>query len=168
MKKLLRIFLCVLAVILCATASLAHGGRTDINGGHTDNNNTSGLGRYHYHCGGNPAHLHEDCVCPYDTIETEISDEYGYYLNGEWHGLIIQKKDETEKRSGEIKLKEETEVKEEETSWSIIEWILIIIACSLVLFSLVYQIISPLCGLGVLIYTGIKKIVKKITKKDQP
>ncbi|MFR4926656.1 MAG: YHYH domain-containing protein [Clostridium sp.] len=37
----------------------AHQGRTDANGGHHDYKNKSGLGSYHYHCGGNPAHLHQ-------------------------------------------------------------------------------------------------------------
>ena len=43
----------------------AHSGRTDANGGHKDNKNVSGLGSYHYHCGGYPAHLHPNGVCPY-------------------------------------------------------------------------------------------------------
>ena len=34
----------------------AHSGRTDANGGHHDYKNKSGLGSYHYHCGGHPAH----------------------------------------------------------------------------------------------------------------
>lgn len=37
----------------------AHSGRTDSSGGHKDNKNKSGLGSYHYHCGGYPAYLHE-------------------------------------------------------------------------------------------------------------
>lgn len=45
----------------------AHSGRTDANGGHKDNKNKSGLGSYHYHCGGHPAHLHPDGVCPYSS-----------------------------------------------------------------------------------------------------
>ena len=45
----------------------AHGGRTDSNGGHRDNKNKSGLGSYHYHCGGHPAHLHPNGVCPYSN-----------------------------------------------------------------------------------------------------
>lgn len=45
----------------------AHSGRTDSSGGHKDNKNKSGLGSYHYHCGGNPAHLHEGGVCPYSS-----------------------------------------------------------------------------------------------------
>ena len=32
----------------------AHSGRTDASGGHRDNKNASGLGSYHYHCGGHP------------------------------------------------------------------------------------------------------------------
>lgn len=47
--------------------NMAHSGRTDSNGGHKDNKNASGLGFYHYHCGGYPAHLHDGGVCPYTT-----------------------------------------------------------------------------------------------------
>ena len=43
----------------------AHSGKTDANGGHRDNQNKSGLGSYHYHCGGHPAHLHNNGICPY-------------------------------------------------------------------------------------------------------
>ena len=38
----------------------------------------SGLGSYHYHCGGYPAHLHTNGVCPYTsnqsstTVETKV------------------------------------------------------------------------------------------------
>lgn len=45
----------------------AHSGRTDKYGGHKDKKNKSGLGSYHYHCGGHPAHLHPGGVCPYDN-----------------------------------------------------------------------------------------------------
>ena len=51
----------------------AHSGRTDSNGGHKDNKNKSGLGSYHYHCGGYPAHLHDNGVCPYDSSATVAS-----------------------------------------------------------------------------------------------
>lgn len=51
----------------------AHGGRTDSHGGHRDNKNASGLGSYHYHCGGYPPHLHENGVCPYDTAAAETT-----------------------------------------------------------------------------------------------
>ena len=55
--------------------SLAHSGRTDSNGGHRDNKNKSGLGYYHYHCGGYPPHLHTDGVCPYKRAETQNTEE---------------------------------------------------------------------------------------------
>lgn len=51
----------------------AHGGRTDSRGGHKDNKNKSGLGSYHYHCGGHPAHLHTDGVCPYSSASSNTT-----------------------------------------------------------------------------------------------
>lgn len=51
----------------------AHSGRTDGNGGHHDNKNKSGLGSYHYHCGGYPAHLHDGGVCPYSSSSSSSS-----------------------------------------------------------------------------------------------
>lgn len=45
----------------------SHSGRTDSRGGHKDNKNKSGLGSYHYHCGGHEAHLHNNGVCPYSS-----------------------------------------------------------------------------------------------------
>lgn len=72
-KQLSRILALTLALLIAFSGSaLAHSGRTDSSGGHRDNKNKSGLGSYHYHCGGHPAHLHEDGVCPYapkDTIK---------------------------------------------------------------------------------------------------
>lgn len=55
------------SVLPCFSAitAEAHSGRTDSRGGHRDNKNKSGLGSYHYHCGGYPAHLHPNGVCPY-------------------------------------------------------------------------------------------------------
>ena len=52
-------------IISLSLSAFAHGGRTDSSGGHKDNKNKSGLGPYHYHCGGYPAHLHTNGVCPY-------------------------------------------------------------------------------------------------------
>ena len=52
-------------IISLSLSAFAHGGRTDGSGGHKDNKNKSGLGGYHYHCGGYPAHLHPGGVCPY-------------------------------------------------------------------------------------------------------
>ncbi len=60
----------LLAVILCFSLTIqasAHSGRTDSQGGHRDNKNVSGLGYYHYHCGGNPPHLHTNGICPYSS-----------------------------------------------------------------------------------------------------
>lgn len=59
----------IVIVLMIATnsAAFAHSGRTDANGGHKDNQNKSGLGSYHYHCGGHPAHLHDGGVCPYNS-----------------------------------------------------------------------------------------------------
>ena len=57
-------FILLLTLLLSMTA-FAHSGRTDKHGGHRDKNNFSGLGSYHYHCGGHPAHLHTDSICPY-------------------------------------------------------------------------------------------------------
>lgn len=68
--------------IACILNVFAHSGRTDANGGHRDNNNQSGLGSYHYHCGGYPAHLHNNGVCPYKSggyssiSYSSSSDEY--------------------------------------------------------------------------------------------
>lgn len=71
-KKLLATLL--VSLTICTTtvtvavpplATEAHSGRTDSQGGHHDNKNKSGLGSYHYHCGGHPAHLHTNGVCPY-------------------------------------------------------------------------------------------------------
>lgn len=68
MKKYFTLLL--LFLIIFPVSAYAHSGRTDANGGHKDKNNVSGLGYYHYHCGGHPAHLHTNGVCPYDVQES--------------------------------------------------------------------------------------------------
>lgn len=61
--------LCAATLIMCSiVVAVAHSGRTDSRGGHKDNKNASGLGSYHYHCGGYPAHLHSSGYCPYTDI----------------------------------------------------------------------------------------------------
>lgn len=60
----------LIAMPLTTQLAFAHGGRTDSKGGHKDNKNVSGLGLYHYHCGGYPAHLHDNGVCPYKNTST--------------------------------------------------------------------------------------------------
>lgn len=64
-RRALPSLLLALLLALTPTLALAHSGRTDASGGHRDNKNKSGLGSYHYHCGGNPPHLHTNGVCPY-------------------------------------------------------------------------------------------------------
>ena len=63
-----RLLIGILVIFLLTMTVSAHSGRTDSNGGHKDNNNVSGLGDYHYHCGGYPAHLHTKGYCPYTDI----------------------------------------------------------------------------------------------------
>lgn len=78
MKRTVKVWLAVVmsGVLLAGGAGMtgqapwgmeaqAHSGRTDASGGHRDNKNASGLGSYHYHCKGHPAHLHPNGVCPY-------------------------------------------------------------------------------------------------------
>ncbi len=77
MNKKRKICIIIIAIIIMITLSnitYAHGGRTDSSGGHKDNKNASGLGSYHYHCGGHPAHLHDGGVCPYSapTVSTSV------------------------------------------------------------------------------------------------
>ena len=64
-KKLISILLVILTIISIGVNAYAHSGKTGSNGGHRDNKNKSGLGSYHYHCGGHQAHLHTNGVCPY-------------------------------------------------------------------------------------------------------
>lgn len=72
MKK--RVGVLILAGFLAISGvSFAHSGRTDSSGGHKDKQNKSGLGPYHYHCGGNPAHLHDNGICPYASSSSVYS-----------------------------------------------------------------------------------------------
>lgn len=82
-KKLLTAIIVASAIISAthaepcipnALTAEAHSGRTDSSGGHHDYNNVSGLGSYHYHCGGYPAHLHPGGICPYSSGYDEPDD----------------------------------------------------------------------------------------------
>lgn len=64
-KKILILAMSIFFIISLQMLTFAHSGRTDASGGHRDNKNKSGLGYYHYHCGGYPPHLHNGGVCPY-------------------------------------------------------------------------------------------------------
>lgn len=66
-EKILFILFIITGILLIGVSTFAHSGRTDSSGGHRDNKNKSGLGSYHYHCGGNPAHLHTGGECPYSS-----------------------------------------------------------------------------------------------------
>lgn len=63
----------MLSIFSIGISSYAHSGRTDSSGGHKDNKNKSGLGSYHYHCGGHPPHLHNSGVCPYSSSSSSSS-----------------------------------------------------------------------------------------------
>ena len=74
-KKIVTIVLiCVFSIEIC-NITFAHSGKTDSNGGHKDNKNKSGLGSYHYHCGGYPAHLHTNGVCPYSSNSSTAANK---------------------------------------------------------------------------------------------
>lgn len=72
-KVLLTITLLLLISLACVFNVFAHKGRTNGDGGHRDFNNVSGLGSYHYHCGGYPAHLHTNGDCPYTSYSSSGS-----------------------------------------------------------------------------------------------
>jgi len=72
-KKVLTISAMICIIIAMSGNCFAHSGRTDSSGGHKDNQNKSGLGSYHYHCGGNPPHLHDNGVCPYSSSSSSYS-----------------------------------------------------------------------------------------------
>ena len=72
-KRIISFFTAIIFIITSSLPTYAHSGRTDSNGGHRDNKNKSGLGSYHYHCGGYPAHLHNNGVCPYRSSGTNSS-----------------------------------------------------------------------------------------------
>lgn len=74
-KPLIIILLIIFAIcFIFVFNAYAHKGKTDSNGGHRDNNNVSGLGSYHFHCGGYPAHLHTN-GCPYTSTSSNQVEE---------------------------------------------------------------------------------------------
>lgn len=87
MKKIKKCFVFLLVYLLMAISVIeitnqpayivaeAHSGRTDAYGGHRDNKNKSGLGYYHYHCGGYPAHLHSNGTCTYASGSSSTSSQ---------------------------------------------------------------------------------------------
>ena len=83
-KKLIALIGVVIIITGLAMPASAHPGRTDGSGGHRDNKNASGLGSYHYHCGGYPAHLHISGYCPYRDVFPK-----GVTLNADKTSLAI-------------------------------------------------------------------------------
>ncbi len=73
-KRIISMFL-ILILLAFNVPTFSHSGKTDSSGGHKDNKNKSGLGSYHYHCGGNPAHLHKNGECPYSTKKTSTTSK---------------------------------------------------------------------------------------------
>lgn len=85
MKKRFVVLASALMIIAQPFVADAHSGRTDSSGGHRDNKNKSGLGSYHYHCGGYPAHLHTN-GCPYTgggSSESSSSSQGGSNSNSQ-------------------------------------------------------------------------------------
>ena len=78
LQKIKIMFEVFIFLIIFSTVTFAHSGRTDSNGGHKDKNNVSGLGGYHYHCGGYPAHLHTNGVCPYNSNANTVNEKADY------------------------------------------------------------------------------------------
>jgi len=116
MKKIIRkIFILFLALIVSIAPitysrpniAVAHSGRTDSSGGHKDNKNKSGLGNYHYHCGGNPAHLHKDGQCPYASGSTKSSQKETSKSSKQTTKKETTKKNTTEKKDDNKKSQKE-------------------------------------------------------------
>ena len=90
LKQIAAIFCVLLLVASSATTAFAHSGKTDSRGGHKDNKNKSGLGSYHYHCGGYPAHLHTSGYCPYrDVFPSSVSIKSDKTTLGIGEGIAI-------------------------------------------------------------------------------
>lgn len=81
-KRISALIIALLLLLTLSLAALAHPGRTDSRGGHRDNKNKSGLGSYHYHCGGYPSHLHPGGVCPYTSNNTSHGSSSSSSLPG--------------------------------------------------------------------------------------
>ncbi|MFC3906451.1 YHYH domain-containing protein [Clostridium disporicum] len=94
-KKITKTIIALLvAMPLTTQLAFAHSGRTDSNGGHKDNKNKSGLGSYHYHCGGNPAHLHNNGGCPYSSTSSSVGSSGGGSSTSSQEAIIAAAKKE--------------------------------------------------------------------------
>ena len=84
-KKSLKGFVIVCALICLTTTAIAHSGRTDANGGHYDHS----TGDYHYHHG-YPAHKHPNGECPYKFKDkTNHDDENDEDDEVDWWAICL-------------------------------------------------------------------------------
>lgn len=111
-KKILAIVLMMISIVSIGLNTYAHSGRTDSSGGHKDNQNKSGLGSYHYYCGGNPPHLHTNGVCPYASTTKKESTSSGSSSNTKTTTKSTTKSNTTTKTNTNTNSKTKTETKE--------------------------------------------------------
>ena len=119
--KIKQIAIISLSIICIGRITLAHQGKTDSRGGHNDPQNKSGLGSYHYHCGGHPAHLHTNGVCPYSTSSSSNENTRSNSVETNTKQTTIEsnnvKTDESIKESNNTKTNEDIkETNKEENS----------------------------------------------------
>lgn len=86
--------------MITTTTTYAHSGRTDSSGGHRDNQNKSGLGSYHYHCGGYPAHLHSNGKCPYKKTSSNNGNNSSNSTTTNSNNSNITKEKQTANKNG--------------------------------------------------------------------
>ena len=119
-REFLALTICMVLVSF-AFSAMAHSGGTDGMGGHRDNRNKSGLGSYHYHCGGYPAHLHNGGVCPYKNGGTSRTSSSSSKVNE-----IVAKSITIENKQKEIIIGEKftlsVKIYPENTTYKNIEW----------------------------------------------
>lgn len=104
--KITTLLISILIISSSITAN-AHSGRTDANGGHRDNKNKSGLGSYHYHCGGHEAHLHTN-GCPYGKKPATSSNSNNSVSKTNKNSTSINNKSTTntvEKKNNDAEIK---------------------------------------------------------------
>lgn len=101
-KRLSKIIALLGILLAFPTTILAHSGKTDSSGGHKDKNNVSGLGSYHYHCGGYPAHLHDGGVCPYSGSAKSSTTTKSIITNNS-KASTTKAKSSTEAKNVEVK-----------------------------------------------------------------
>lgn len=101
-KRLSKIIALLGILLAFPTTILAHSGKTDSSGGHKDKNNVSGLGSYHYHCGGYPAHLHDGGVCPYSS-STKSSTTTKSIITNNSKASTTKAESSTEAKNVEVK-----------------------------------------------------------------